>query len=86
MDANQQNNGLRTLKRYCYKCNKVTVFRKEKLNHLLHISISVLTAGIWLIPYLLLLVRNNRLPWVCLTCGFRRPKPSTSFFRAHYDV
>ena len=79
-------NGIRTLKRFCPKCNKVTLFKKEKLKHPLHIFLAVLTAGLWLIPYVIFNIRNKRLPWVCLTCGSRRAKPSRSFFRALHDV
>ena len=52
---------------FCEVCNKrVVVFRKG-INHLLHLILTILTSGFWLIVWIALVVRVGG--WRCSECG-----------------
>jgi hypothetical protein len=50
----------------CYKCQKSTLHIQEKANHILHLLISVVTAGLWLIVWLLFIRSGDP---KCSICG-----------------
>lgn len=52
---------------YCRQCSKRTVVFRPGTNHILHLILSVLTAGIWLIVWLLSTIKVGG--WRCVTCG-----------------
>ena len=54
------------LMKKCVECNKTTMHYQEKPNHILHLLISIVTAGIWLIVWLLFI--NAKDPQ-CSVCG-----------------
>lgn len=52
---------------FCKDCNKrVVVFRKGT-NHILHLILSILTAGIWLIVWIGSAIKFGG--WRCAECG-----------------
>lgn len=53
---------------YCSICEKKTVHNAKKTNHILHLLLSVLTAGLWLIVWLFV-ADNNSHKRVCANCG-----------------
>ena len=59
---------------FCETCGKQTMFVKQKLNNVLHLILSVLTAGIWLIVWLVLGMINSGKKPRCTSCGM--PKSS----------
>jgi len=54
----------------CSKCGRRTMHVARKPNHILHLLLTVFTAGIWLIPWLLLSLGQK--PAQCTECGKRR--------------
>jgi hypothetical protein len=55
---------------YCRDCDKTQkVFRKTP-NHILHLILSIVTGGLWLIVWLILMIRFGG--WRCDECGSKR--------------
>ncbi len=47
---------------YCRTCGKATLHIEDQTNHLLHLLLSVLTAGAWIIV------------WILAAASFRKPR------------
>lgn len=58
---------------FCPVCERQSRFQKERINHLLHLVLSVLTLGLWLIVWVAVGIANSSKPSRCVTCG--EPKP-----------
>jgi len=54
------------LMKKCVECNKMTMHLQEKPNYILHIILSIVTAGVWLLVWLLFI--NAKDPQ-CSICG-----------------
>ena len=54
------------LMKKCVQCNKMTMHYQEKPNHFLHLLLSIVTAGIWLIVWLLFVQAKDP---QCSICG-----------------
>lgn len=54
------------LMKKCVECNKMTMHFQEKPNYILHVILSIITAGVWLIVWLLFI--NAKDPQ-CSICG-----------------
>ena len=52
----------------CPVCQKQTVHIKKRINHILHLLLSVLFIGLWLIVWIGIAVFGTRNP-VCTVCG-----------------
>jgi hypothetical protein len=52
---------------YCKNCQKDVVVFRPGTNHILHLLLSVLTMGIWIIPWLLDCIKIGG--WRCQVCG-----------------
>lgn len=51
---------------FCKSCQKQVLVTKEKTSHLLHLILSALTFGFWLIVWLLVAISGT---WRCSVCG-----------------
>lgn len=57
---------------YCSFCESEQIFRRSSFRHGLHITLSVLTLGVWLISYAALWWRwRITAGWRCTECGHR---------------
>lgn len=55
---------------WCATCRRQTLHTKERINHVLHLILSVLTAGIWaLFVWLPLGMKNSASRTRCSVCG-----------------
>jgi len=54
-------------KGYCRKCEKQVRIRRKKTNHLLHLILTLLTGGVWIIVWILCSIRVDG--WRCARCG-----------------
>jgi len=54
---------------YCRSCKTRSVVFRPGTSHLLHLLLSIITAGIWLIVWLLAAIKIGG--WRCSTCGSR---------------
>lgn len=60
---------------FCQVCNKrVVVFRKGT-NHILHLLLSILTMGLWLIVWIGTVIKFGG--WRCAECGSNRVRKVT---------
>ena len=53
---------------YCRHCRQEQSFRKPHVDHLQNLALSIVTAGIYLIPYAVVCYRRLRSPWRCRVC------------------
>lgn len=59
----------------CEQCDKPTLHFKngKKINWLLHIFLVIVTAGLWILPFILILILGMNVwdseKWVCNICG-----------------
>lgn len=53
---------------YCTQCNKQVLINKKGVNHILHLILTILTLGWWLIIWILLSISWG--DWKCSQCGF----------------
>jgi len=55
---------------FCLECSKMVLIKKRRVNHALHLIISLITFGLWWPVWLILtLVVNKRSVWKCSQCG-----------------
>lgn len=54
---------------YCSYCEKDVLIRTQTPNHILHLILSIVTSGIWLIVWVILSLRAKE--WHCSKCGKR---------------
>ena len=54
---------------WCFSCGRQTVMVKPRVNHLLHLALSVVTLGLWLLVWAALGFRNSERPPYCESCG-----------------
>ena len=52
---------------YCKNCEESRKVERGSTNHVLHLILSIITAGLWLIVWLLISVKIGG--WRCSTCG-----------------
>jgi predicted RNA-binding Zn-ribbon protein involved in translation (DUF1610 family) len=52
----------------CENCGKNTLHTKSSVNHILHLLLSIVTGGIWLIVWAILVLIPGS-PWKCSVCG-----------------
>lgn len=54
---------------HCGTCRRQVLARRHGPNHVLHLLLSVVTAGLWLIPWFLLATTTRASTYVCPSCG-----------------
>jgi hypothetical protein len=54
---------------FCASCQTMRLGEKEGINHVLHLLLSIVTCGVWLIVWLLLALANSMSPFRCTQCG-----------------
>ncbi len=59
---------VKTTGKYCNHCQKNVMAQGNRPNHLLHLILSVVTAGFWLVIWLILIVFNAG-EYRCTQCG-----------------
>lgn len=53
--------------RFCKACNKNVLARRRSPNHILHLILTLITAGIWIIVWLGVSIQFGG--WRCTQCG-----------------
>ncbi len=57
---------------YCSHCDKNVLCRAQTPNHILHLILSIVTSGVWLIIWAILCIRAKE--WHCSQCGHKITK------------
>ncbi len=52
---------------YCRQCDERVVVRRRSVNHILHLILTICTAGVWLLVWLGVGVKVGG--WHCSRCG-----------------
>lgn len=52
---------------FCKGCGKQVMIRRKGTNHLLHLLLSVITFGLWIIVWILTSIKIGG--WRCTQCG-----------------
>jgi len=52
---------------YCKRCNKQVMIRRKGTNHVLHLLLTLFTAGLWLLIWIPASIRIGG--WRCVQCG-----------------
>lgn len=60
--------GISTTGKFCNHCRANVMAQRNTVNHLLHLVLVLLTLGLWL-PVWLVLVLANMGGWRCTRCG-----------------
>ena len=55
----------------CSKCQKKTLHIEQKMNHILHLLLSIVTAGVWIIVWVILAILHSNKPQ-CTICGHNK--------------
>ncbi|MCK4340303.1 MAG: hypothetical protein KAY37_01095 [Phycisphaerae bacterium] len=59
---------------YCSTCGTQRAFERPGLNHILHLLLSLVTCGCWILVWVLLAVLPPHEPYQCRTCGAKLHK------------
>jgi hypothetical protein len=54
--------------RFCPHCNRLVLATRRTPNHILHLLLTVLLLGFWLIVWLLIAITSHE-PYLCQNCG-----------------
>jgi hypothetical protein len=52
---------------YCTHCEKQVLIRRKGTNHVLHLLLTLVTGGLWLIVWILCAIKIGG--WHCAQCG-----------------
>ncbi len=52
---------------FCVTCNKNVMVRRKGTNHILHLLLSIITFGFWIIVWILVALKIGS--WRCTQCG-----------------
>jgi len=58
---------------HCAWCGCERVFLRRRVRHSLHLLATVLTLGLWLVPWLAVCIEGALCPWRCEGCGRHNP-------------
>lgn len=54
---------------FCRGCNRQVLLRRKGTNHVLHLLLTVFTAGLWLIVWVIASIKIGG--WRCSLCGLK---------------
>lgn len=54
---------------YCIQCQKQVRIEKTHPNHILHLLLTLITGGFWVIVWFILSFNACMRPWKCPNCG-----------------
>lgn len=57
---------------YCHVCGRRSLFEKQRINHVLHLILSLVTLGIWSLAWITLGTVNTVRGVRCASCGAKR--------------
>lgn len=61
--------GVRVIRRFCSNCGQTRPFEKQGVNHVLHLILSLLTLGVWVVVWMMAGVCNTLSLYRCRECA-----------------
>jgi len=58
---------------YCPHCGHHQLFEKSEIHHGVHLFLSIITVGLWLVSWISIVIGHKLRPWRCQQCGWRTP-------------
>ena len=58
---------------HCSRCGHSQLFERTQIHHGIHLLLSVLTLGLWVVSWMAIAVGHHFRPWRCLQCGCHKP-------------
>src|SRR5436189_6107268 len=62
------------IRAYCRQCKHQQYFVRYAPNHLFHLALTILTAGLWVISWIAVSIGSWLRPWRCKHCGWHEPQ------------
>jgi hypothetical protein len=62
------------LRAYCVRCRHVQLFRRIEPEHGCHAMLTLITAGLWLVSWLSVVLVARLSPWRCPRCEWHLPR------------
>ena len=60
--------GAKRTELHCCYCDSTQTFRKARIDHFFHLTISVVSLGVWFPVWVVLIMHREFQPWVCRAC------------------
>ena len=60
---------------YCPRCGHDQLFEKNHIHHGVHLFLTVITFGLWLVSWASITFYHKLRPWRCQQCGWYKPLP-----------
>lgn len=61
------------IRAHCPRCRHDQNFCRAKVGHHLHLIFSVVTLGLWIVPWISITIGMLFRPWRCQHCGWHKP-------------
>jgi hypothetical protein len=58
---------------YCPRCSHSQLFNRSEIHHGIHLFVTILTCGLWLVSWIAVIVGHRIRPWRCQQCGWAKP-------------
>jgi hypothetical protein len=58
---------------FCPHCGHRQLFFRSEIHHRFHLFLSIITAGLWLVSWVAVVIIHRLRPWHCSHCGCSRP-------------
>ena len=58
---------------FCPRCGHDQLFSKNKIHHGVHLFLTILTLGLWLVSWVAISIGHQIRPWRCQQCGWYKP-------------
>jgi len=58
---------------FCPRCRHQQVFERTQVHHGVHLFLSIVTFGLWLVSWIAIYVGHRFHPWRCVQCNWSRP-------------
>jgi len=59
---------------HCPHCRRESVFIEGRVAHRKHLLLTIVTAGLWLVPWAAMILGKLLRPYRCQVCGWHKPE------------
>jgi len=58
---------------HCPRCGHQQIFEKNQIHHGVHLFLTIVTCGLWLVSWVSIFIGHQIRPWRCVQCGWHKP-------------